>query len=205
MTHLVFYVFALLVFAFIAGAILMFYLVPPRIPKSYTAAGAAASAGGGTATSAKPAAAAASAPASAKAPAPKKAEAPPKPAPKPAPVQSEPAPAPAAPLMSASSAKASDAPALSGDDLASASEADKAGTRPQGLAAPTDGKGDKLTKIKGIGPVNEKRLHGLGIFHFSQIAAWGDQEIAWVNTFLTFKGRIERENWVGQAKDFAAG
>ena len=94
-------------------------------------------------------------------------------------------------------------PAIADEDRDSASKADAAGTRPSGLTEPRGGKADELTRVKGIGPVNEKRLHSLGIFHFDQIAAWGEKEIAWVNTFLTFKGRIERENWVGQAADLA--
>src|SRR5690606_18717680 len=40
------------------------------------------------------------------------------------------------------------------------------------LAAPRGGAPDKLTRIKGIGPVNERKLHEHGIFHFEQIAAW---------------------------------
>ena len=39
-------------------------------------------------------------------------------------------------------------------------------------SAPRGGKADKLTLIKGIGPVNEKKLNEHGIFHFDQIAAW---------------------------------
>lgn len=95
------------------------------------------------------------------------------------------------------------APKDVGADEESLAAADAAGTRPAGISEPRGGTADKLTKVKGIGPVNEKRLHSLGVFHFDQIAAWGEQEIAWVDTFLTFKGRIERENWVGQAAELA--
>ncbi len=95
------------------------------------------------------------------------------------------------------------APKVDGADEASLAAADAAGKRPAGITEPRGGTADKLTRVKGIGPVNEKRLHSLGVFHFDQIAAWGEQEIAWVDTFLTFKGRIERENWVGQASELA--
>jgi NADH-quinone oxidoreductase subunit E len=77
--------------------------------------------------------------------------------------------------------------------------------KPAGLAEPQGGKPDALTRISGIGPVNEKRLHDLGVFHFEQIAAWTEAEIAWVDDHLSFHGRIGREDWVGQARKLAAG
>lgn len=79
------------------------------------------------------------------------------------------------------------------------------GVKPTGLAAPIDGKADDLKRIKGIGKQNEGRLHGLGIWHFNQIAQWSAEEVKWVGAFLAFPGRIEREDWVGQAKILAAG
>ncbi len=59
---------------------------------------------------------------------------------------------------------------------------------------------DDLKKIKGIGPVNEKALNTLGIYRFSQIADWTPENINWIETSLSFTGRIQRENWVAQAK-----
>lgn len=59
---------------------------------------------------------------------------------------------------------------------------------------------DDLKRIKGIGKVLEDKLHGLGVFHFDQIAAWTDEEVNWVNDHLSFKGRIQREDWIVQAK-----
>ncbi len=79
------------------------------------------------------------------------------------------------------------------------------GERPQGLAGPRDGKADDLKRIRGIGPQNEGRLHGLGIWHFDQVAAWTPDNALWVGSYLAFPGRIEREDWVGQAKLLAAG
>ena len=81
--------------------------------------------------------------------------------------------------------------------------ADAAGTRPKGLDAPRDDRRDDLTKIKGIGPVNQRRLNDLVIWHYDQIAAWSPQEVAWIGAYLAFPGRIDRENWVGQASDLA--
>jgi branched-chain amino acid transport system ATP-binding protein len=71
------------------------------------------------------------------------------------------------------------------------------------LAAPHGGTPDKLTMIKGIGPVNEKKLHEHGIFHFEQIAAWTQADIEAAEAYLEFDGRIAREDWVGQAKALA--
>lgn len=60
--------------------------------------------------------------------------------------------------------------------------------------------------IKGIGPKLEQLCHSLGFFHYDQIAAWTDQEVAWVDANLEgFKGRVSRDNWVDQAKTLAAG
>lgn len=88
---------------------------------------------------------------------------------------------------------------------AAAAEAMAQGTKPHGLAAPRDGKADELELIRGIGPQNEARLHALGVWHFDQIAAWTAKEAQWVGGYLAFPGRIEREDWIGQAKILAAG
>ena len=66
-----------------------------------------------------------------------------------------------------------------------------------------NGQQDELTRIKGIGPVLEKKLNNLDIFHFSQIANWNEEEIEKISEHLSFKGRIQREEWVKQAKDLA--
>ncbi|MCA1953151.1 MAG: ABC transporter, partial [Hyphomicrobiales bacterium] len=79
------------------------------------------------------------------------------------------------------------------------------GTRPAGLPAPRGGQADDLKRIRGIGRQNEGRLHGLGIWHFDQIAAWNAEEAAWIGSYLAFPGRIEREDWIGQARVLAAG
>ena len=72
------------------------------------------------------------------------------------------------------------------------------------LHAPRDGSADSLTAIKGIGPVNERKLNEHGIFHFDQIAAWTEADISAAEAYLAFDGRIAREDWVGQAKALAA-
>jgi predicted flap endonuclease-1-like 5' DNA nuclease len=79
------------------------------------------------------------------------------------------------------------------------------GCRPLGLARPRGAGPDDLQRIKGIGPQNEGRLHGLGIWHFDQIANWSTDNVRWVGSYLAFPGRIDREQWVAQAKILAAG
>jgi NADH-quinone oxidoreductase subunit E len=79
------------------------------------------------------------------------------------------------------------------------------GRRPAGLAAARGGRADDLTVIKGIGPKLAELCHSLGFHHFDQIAAWTEEEIAWVDDNLEgFKGRVTRDGWVAQAKALAA-
>lgn len=77
-------------------------------------------------------------------------------------------------------------------------------SRPVSLAQRPDDT-DELKRIKGIGTVIEATLNELGIFQFRQIAEWTDENIAWVEHFLAFPGRISRENWVQQAQALAQG
>ncbi|WP_169712601.1 NADH-quinone oxidoreductase subunit NuoE [Henriciella aquimarina] len=78
------------------------------------------------------------------------------------------------------------------------------GARPEALEI--DGKeADDLKRISGVGPKNEEQLNSLGIYKFSQIAAWTPDNVQWVEGYLSFRGRIEREDWVGQAKTLASG
>ncbi|MEZ5931432.1 MAG: transcription termination factor NusA [Alphaproteobacteria bacterium] len=72
------------------------------------------------------------------------------------------------------------------------------GERPRPLDAP-NGAADDLKKISGVGPKLEQKLNGLGIYHYSQIAAWTPENVAWVDGYLSFKGRITRDDWIGQA------
>jgi NADH-quinone oxidoreductase subunit E len=82
--------------------------------------------------------------------------------------------------------------------------ANAVGARPTGLDAPRGGKADDLKRINGIGPVNEKKLNAIGVYHFEQIAGWERPEIRWVSTFLAFPGRVDREGWVEQAGELAS-
>jgi branched-chain amino acid transport system ATP-binding protein len=81
----------------------------------------------------------------------------------------------------------------------------RSGSLPGALSKPRGGKADNLTRIKGIGIVNEKKLHEHGIFHFDQIAAWKAADVKTAETYLAFDGRIKREEWVKQARLLAKG
>lgn len=83
--------------------------------------------------------------------------------------------------------------------------ADVGGSQPETLSSARGGQPDDLKKLKGVGPKLEGVLHELGFFHFDQIANWTDAEVAWVDERLKFKGRIERDGWIEQAKILAAG
>jgi large subunit ribosomal protein L21 len=75
-------------------------------------------------------------------------------------------------------------------------------------AAPTpksDAAADDLKKLSGVGPALEKKLLEAGVTSFAQIAAWTEADIAAMDEKLSFKGRIEREGWVEQAKELAKG
>ena len=81
---------------------------------------------------------------------------------------------------------------------APAAEATEAPALEAGAAA------DDLKKLSGVGPALEKKLHALGVTSFDQIAAWTAEDIARIDEELSFKGRIEREDWVAQARALAA-
>ncbi|GAB4363104.1 MAG: ABC transporter ATP-binding protein [Oricola sp.] len=81
--------------------------------------------------------------------------------------------------------------------------AKSAGARPPKMRKPA--RPDDLKLISGIGPRIEAILNGLGIYSYDQIAKWKKAERTWVDDHLKFKGRIEREDWVRQAKALARG
>lgn len=61
---------------------------------------------------------------------------------------------------------------------------------------------DDLTAIVGIGKVFAQTLQSLGICSYRQIANFGPADIARVNMELKeFRGRMEQDDWVGQAKE----
>ena len=64
---------------------------------------------------------------------------------------------------------------------------------------------DDLKLISGVGPKIERILNDLGIFKFEQVASWKAEQREWVDSYLSFSGRIERDNWVKQAAALAKG
>jgi predicted flap endonuclease-1-like 5' DNA nuclease len=64
---------------------------------------------------------------------------------------------------------------------------------------------DDLKRIRGIGVLIEKKLNSLGITSYEQVANWTSADIARISQMLDFVGRIERENWVEQARILASG
>lgn len=79
------------------------------------------------------------------------------------------------------------AEALDGEDMRRPSEREKP-ERP-----------DDLKRISGIGPKLEQVLNGLGLWTFEQIAVLTAAETAWLDDYLQFRGRIERDAWQKQA------
>jgi small subunit ribosomal protein S2 len=64
---------------------------------------------------------------------------------------------------------------------------------------------DDLKKITGVGPSLEKKLRQLGVTKIEQIANFSDEDLEKVDLALNSKGRIQRDDWVGQAKALVAG
>ncbi|AQG78796.1 hypothetical protein [Spirosoma montaniterrae] len=68
----------------------------------------------------------------------------------------------------------------------------------------TAAQADDLKVIVGVGPFLEKKLHAIGIYTFRQIANFTPEDVEKVNDIIEFfPGRIERDNWVGQAAELA--
>ena len=77
---------------------------------------------------------------------------------------------------------------------------DEAKAKPAKKAGVASGAADDLKELSGVGPALEKKLHEAGITSFAQIAAWTEEDVEKFGEVLSFKGRIEREGWVEQAK-----
>ncbi len=101
--------------------------------------------------------------------------------------------------------RAASIPAPAGGDDLPRSSAGRAidsfypGERPPGVAVAPESGADDLTRIAGIDAGAERRLHGLGIWTFAQIAAWTADQTRWVEYYLAEPGRAGRENWREQA------
>ena len=77
---------------------------------------------------------------------------------------------------------------------------------PAAAPAPSAGSADDLSRIKGVGPKLVALLDSLGVTSFAQIAGWSEADIQKVDAQLgNFSGRIERDNWIEQARFLAKG
>ncbi|MEL6318100.1 MAG: hypothetical protein AAFR16_10745 [Pseudomonadota bacterium] len=80
--------------------------------------------------------------------------------------------------------------------------ADEAPQKPKGLFSKKPQKIDDLKQIRGVGPRLEKLLNEAGVYQFKQIAAFRDEDFAWLDDKLsTFKGRGLRDKWRDQAEE----
>ena len=79
------------------------------------------------------------------------------------------------------------------------------GTDAVGIPLRHDGKFDDLKRIRGIGVLIEKKLNQLGICYYEQIANWTSADVERISNLLDFKGRIERESWIEQARILGTG
>lgn len=107
-----------------------------------------------------------------------------------------------APATKAPAAKAAPAKASPAEPAAAAAIMPEDFVQPAKRRKP--GKPDDLKQIAGVGPKLEQVLNGLGIWTFGQIADWSPSEVAWVDDYLQFKGRIDRDGWIDQAKSLTA-
>lgn len=77
-------------------------------------------------------------------------------------------------------------------------------SRPANLLDAPKGEADDLTRISGVGPKLLEKLNANGVYHFWQIAEWDAAAVAFMDDQLSFKGRIDRDDWIKQATEFAA-
>ncbi len=89
------------------------------------------------------------------------------------------------------------APPADSGGPASAPESSRSGTTTATLERPDD-----LKLIKGVGEVLEGRLHAMGIATFEEITTWDAADMDRIDDSLGFEGRIQRDDWQGQARRF---
>lgn len=101
-------------------------------------------------------------------------------------------PAPKAKAPKAQAPKAQASPAKGTEAKPAAAKADNAAA------------GGDLKKLAGVGPALEKKLVAAGVTSLAQVAAWTEADVSKIDEELSFKGRIDREGWIAQAKDLTA-
>ncbi|MCB1472059.1 MAG: 50S ribosomal protein L21 [Rhodobiaceae bacterium] len=83
--------------------------------------------------------------------------------------------------------------------------APKAESKPVAAEAATSAGGGDIELIAGVGPAIKKKLVAAGVTSWEQIAGWSAADIERFDAELNLRGRIEREEWVEQARELLAG
>ena len=108
---------------------------------------------------------------------------------------------PAAPKKRAADLLQEAAPDLVSPTEKGASAETSGAPEPETETAPVS---DDLTKIKGLGPKAAAKLSENGVTSLAQIANWTADDVARMDDMINGRGRIERDDWVGQAKALSA-
>lgn len=117
----------------------------------------------------------------------------------PAPPTAGPASAPAEPEAAGQVAAAFTAP-----EQTSGEATDSQDPEADAQAGPAASDGDDdLTAIKGLGPKAAAKLAEAGVTRLSQVAAWSESDIERFDALINGRGRIARDDWVGQARALA--
>jgi len=87
---------------------------------------------------------------------------------------------------------------------AQASPAKGTEAKPAAAKANNAAAGGDLKKLAGVVPALEKKLIAAGVTSLAQVAAWTEADVSKIDEELSFKGRIDREGWIAQAKDLTA-
>jgi len=105
----------------------------------------------------------------------------------------------AAPAEPAPPAPDEDAAAV--PDIFAAEAAETAPVPPSGLLSAPPAMADDLKRIRGIGPVMERVLNDVGIYHYHQIARLTPDQVAWLTDAVEgAPDRVERDGWIAQAQ-----
>ncbi|MEO0695782.1 MAG: hypothetical protein AAFY84_06760 [Pseudomonadota bacterium] len=67
------------------------------------------------------------------------------------------------------------------------------------------GPAEDLTQIIGLDATTQTRLHAVGVTTLAQIAQLTDESTRWLDGQLGDEGRIDREGWIGQARNLLQG
>jgi small subunit ribosomal protein S1 len=69
------------------------------------------------------------------------------------------------------------------------------------IGSATEENKDDLKKVNGIGPVYEKKLNEIGIYTWEQLSKLTSEAVADLEQLTKWPGRVERDNWIEQAKE----